>query len=131
MTEVVAVRLDGQEAAELRQIAERDGCTVSDLMRRGATMAIERHRNKMEITWVTEPSEVYGELVVSRRQALIEHAPESTLMALEMLRHIDSARFVGADRIYLGEDANAEPVMYRIVGWDAGRSALILRLVTR
>jgi hypothetical protein len=77
------------------------------------------------------PAEQYGELIVTRHQAVIKAVPELTLLALPMLRAIDSAHFVGADRIYLGVDSYDEPVTYRIVGWDAERSALILRLVTR
>lgn len=77
----------------------------------------------------TPPAEQYGELVVTRHQAVIKAAPELTLLALPMLRSIDSAHFITTDRIYLGVDSYGESVTYRIVGWDAERSALILRLV--
>lgn len=73
----------------------------------------------------------YDELVVTRRQALVIQAPEISCMSVEMLRSIDSVRIVGGNRIHVGEDENGEPVLYRITGWDAARSALVLKRVDR
>lgn len=52
--QVVSFRIDPDMLAELRDIANQQGCTVSDLMRRGALMALEEP-NRMVITWTSPP----------------------------------------------------------------------------
>lgn len=53
-TEILSCRLDAETLAELRDIANRQGCTISDLLRRGALMAMEEP-NRMVITWTSAP----------------------------------------------------------------------------
>lgn len=51
-TEVTSVRLDPDVLAELREIADRNECTVSELLRSGARMVLAEP-NRMQITWLT------------------------------------------------------------------------------
>lgn len=59
-SKVVSFRIDPETAAKLREIANERGCTVSDLVRQGATLTIETHRPVMTITWLTPPMVVSG-----------------------------------------------------------------------
>jgi hypothetical protein len=68
-----------------------------------------------------------GELIITRKQPLVIEAPDLTLMSVGLLHSIDSARIIGSDKVYVGEDDDDEHVLYRIVGWDSARCALILR----
>ena len=81
-------------------------------------------------TWPQEgkPADAaYGELVLTRKMpAVVGSPPERTLMTVELLRSLNSAHLVGPDRICVGEDADGEPVFYRITGWNAAFSALVL-----
>lgn len=52
--QVVSFRMAPDVLTALRDIANQQGCTVSDLMRRGALMALEEP-NRMVITWTSPP----------------------------------------------------------------------------
>lgn len=52
--QVVSFRMAPDVLTALRDIANEQGCTVSDLMRRGALMALEEP-NRMVITWTSPP----------------------------------------------------------------------------
>lgn len=59
LAQVVSVRLDPEVAGQLRDIANQLGCTVSDLLRRGA-IAAANEPNVMRIEWITPPTAVTG-----------------------------------------------------------------------
>jgi hypothetical protein len=51
-TEVTSVRLDPEVVVQLREIANRSECTVSELLRTGAQMVLAEP-NRMQIAWLT------------------------------------------------------------------------------
>jgi hypothetical protein len=59
MPQVHSVRLDSAMAAELRDIANQRGTTVSELLRHGAVMAAEEAK-AARIVWLTRPAVTYG-----------------------------------------------------------------------
>jgi hypothetical protein len=75
-----------------------------------------------------EPAEpTYGELTLTRKMpVVVGEIPERTLMTVELLRSLHTAHLIGPDRICVGEDTDGEPVLYRITGWNAAFSALVL-----
>lgn len=58
-TQIVSFRLEPDTIAELRDIANTQGCTVSDLLRRGALMAMEEP-NRMVVTWTVPPTVTFN-----------------------------------------------------------------------
>jgi len=50
LDQVVSLRLEPETVAELREIANRRGVTVSDLLREGAAMVILGNQQTMEVT---------------------------------------------------------------------------------
>lgn len=56
---VVSVRLDGETAAQLRDLANERGTTISELLRQGAVAAMNEH-NSMKLTWLGAPTVSIG-----------------------------------------------------------------------
>lgn len=52
---VVSLRLDPDTVAQLRDIANQKGVTVSDLLRKGA-LAVLEEPNTMRVTWTAGPN---------------------------------------------------------------------------
>lgn len=54
-SEVLSFRLEPDVLAELRNLADAQGCTISDLLRRGVLMALEEPA-RLVITWTSGPA---------------------------------------------------------------------------
>lgn len=70
-TEVVSLRLNPQVVAQLREIADTRGCTVSDLLRNGAQTAVAE-ANAVRIIW-TAPMHAAGPNLTVTAPTVHEH----------------------------------------------------------
>lgn len=59
---------------------------------------------------------------------VVESAPEETRVSLDLIGARDpQLLFVRGDKIFVGNDRAGNEVVYRVVGWDAEETALIVR----
>lgn len=92
--EVVSVRLDPQVIADLRNIANARGTTVSQLLREGA-VAAAKEPNLMTIEWITPPT-----VVTDHGRSVTFTAPNPLLTTLDaaiaaqqdVIRQLERAR---------------------------------------
>lgn len=72
----------------------------------------------------------YGQIVARWAATVVVEAPERALITLELVRSLDNrALWCNADRLYLGDDQRGEEVIYRVTGWDAEATALVVERV--